>query len=280
MLQGISRPVFLGMGLLAGLALVSCGSSGTGRPGATGGSTGSGGTTSTGSGGTTTGSGGSTGSGGAAGASAALPCTANPTIPLITNFGSAAGDGGVSANGSWGTTGQLTGSVFGYAGAVTNEAGVQSKVNATIDKTAGHVTLAGTVNPADYAGGGLAFATCVDSSSWTGIKFTLGGTADGCNITFQLQTESQEPPSNKGTCPGSCYNFPQLAVTIPTDGSATTVTFAQLMATGMPANPVDFEKEMFGLQWQFTSAAPTGDGGAQLGCMPAMTISDVEWVSN
>ncbi|HEY6475035.1 MAG TPA: hypothetical protein VI456_00550, partial [Polyangia bacterium] len=222
MLQGISRPVFLGMGVLATLAIVGCGSSGTGRPtGSTGGSTGSAGAAATGTGGAT-GSGGSTG---AAGASAALPCTATPTIPLITNFGSAAGDGGVTANGSWGTTGQLTGTVFGYAGAVTNEAGVQSKVSATIDKTAGHVTLTGTVNPADYAGGGMAFATCVDSSTWTGIKFTLGGTADGCNITFQLQTESQEPPSNKGTCPGSCYNFPQLAVTIPTDGSATVVTF-------------------------------------------------------
>jgi hypothetical protein len=277
MLQGTSRPGFLGMGLLAGLALIGCGGSGGGRPGATGGSTGSGGAA-TGTGGTTTGSGGATG---AAGAAAALPCTGNPTIPLITNFGSAAGDGGVSANGSWGTTGQLTGTVFGYTGAVTNEAGVQSKVTAAIDKTAGHVTLSGTVNPADYAGGGMAFATCVDSTSWTGIRFTLGGTADGCNITFQLQTESQEPPSNKGTCPGSCYNFPQLAVTIPaTAGTPTVVKFSDLMATGMPANPADFEKEMFGLQWQFTSAAPTADGSAQLGCMPAMTISDVEWITN
>jgi hypothetical protein len=169
--------------------------------------------------------------------------------------------------------------VFGYAGAVTSEAGVQSKVSATIDKTAGHVTLAGTVNPADYAGGGLAFATCVDSSSWTGVQFTLGGTSDGCDITFQLQTESQEPPSNKGTCPGSCYNFPQVKVTIPTDGTPTVIKFSDLMGTGMPSASLDFEKEMFGLQWQFTSVAPP-DGGVQVGCMPMMTISDVMWTTS
>jgi hypothetical protein len=125
----------------------------------------------------------------------------------------------------------------------------------------------------------MAFSTCVDSSTWTGVQFTLGGTADGCNVTFMLQTESQEPPSNKGTCTASsCYQFPQIPVTIPTDGSPTTIKWTDLTATGMPASPADFTKEMFGLQWQFTSAAPP-DGGNQVGCMPSMTISNVMWVS-
>ncbi|HEY4184460.1 MAG TPA: hypothetical protein VGP07_05290 [Polyangia bacterium] len=277
MLQGISRPVFLGMGVLASLALVGCGGGSSGRPGSnTGGSTGSGGAA-TGVGGAAAGS-----SGAAGAASMALPCTANPTTALISNFlGAAAGDGGVAANGHWGTTGQITGSVFGYPGTKTNDAGVMSNITALIDKDKGTLTLSGPVVAGDYGGGGMAFDTCVDTTNWTGVKFTLGGTADGCTLTFQLQTESQEPTSRKGTCTASsCYDFPQLKVPIPTDGSATVVTFDSLTATGMPSAPADFEKEMFGLQWQFTSAAPTTDGSAQQGCMPAMTISDVEWVSN
>ncbi|HVV52011.1 MAG TPA: hypothetical protein VHO06_20245 [Polyangia bacterium] len=280
MTKGILRPAVTGMGVLASLALVACGSSGNSRPGGTGGTSATGGSSSGGSTGTGGGaSGGATGSGGAAGATT-LACTANPTTALLTNFGSAAGDGGVSTNGQWGTTGQLTGHTFGYKGALTNDAGVMSSVMATINRSAGNMELKGTVVAADYAGGGMSFDTCVDSSMWTGIQFTLGGTADGCNITFQLQTESQEPPSNKGTCTGSCYDFPQIAVTIPaTAGTPTVVKFSDLTATGMPSAPADFEKEMFGLQWQFSSAAPP-DGGVQAGCSPDMTISDVMWTSN
>ena len=211
-----------------------------------------------------------------------LPCTANPTTALITNFGLAVGDGGVTASGTWGTAGQLTGSVFGYKGSKTNDAGVTSSVTYTIDRTTGmDLTFMGTVVAADYAGGGLAFGTCVDSTNWTGIQFTLGGTSDGCTITFQLQTESQEPTSAKGTCTASsCYNFPQVPVTIPaTPGTPTVVKFSDLAGTGMPSAVVDFEKEMFGLQWQFSSAAPP-DGGVQVGCSPDMTITNVMWTTD
>jgi hypothetical protein len=271
MLNAKSLWVVMGATLVAGLTTVGCGGSGTARPGS-GGTTGSAGTT--GSGGGTTGTAGTTGS-------AALPCTANPTTALITNFGLAAGDGGVTASGTWGTAGQLTGSVFGYGGKLTSDAGVMSSVKATINRTTGmNLELKGTVLAADYAGGGMAFGTCVDSSTWTGIEFTLGGTADGCSITFQLQTESQEPPSNKGTCTASsCYSFPQIAVTIPATPGPTVVKFSDLTATGMPSAPADFEKEMFGLQWQFTSVTPP-DGGVQVGCSPDVTITDVMWTSN
>jgi hypothetical protein len=286
MLNAKSLWVVMGATLVAGLATVGCGGSGTARPGTGGttGTTGAAGTTgsggATGAGGTTS-AGGTTGAGGAAG-SMALPCTANPTTALISNFGLAAGDGGVTASGTWGTAGQLTGSVFGYKGSKTNDAGVTSSVTYMIDRTTGmNLELKGTVLAADYAGGGMAFGTCVDSSTWTGIEFTLGGSADGCSITFQLQTESQEPTSAKGTCTASsCYNFPQVPVTIPaTAGTATVVKFSDLAGTGMPSAAADFEKEMFGLQWQFTSVAPP-DGGVQVGCSPDMTITDVMWTSN
>jgi hypothetical protein len=283
MTKQIERLLLIGTcgALVASLSSVGCGGSGTARPGA-GGTTGSAGIT--GSGGTagsagTTGAGGTSATAGTSGTTA-LPCTANPTTALLSNFGSAAGDGGVTASGTWGTTGQLTGSVFGYKGSKTSEAGVTSSVTATIERPTMDLKLSGTVVAADYAGGGMAFATCVDSSTWTGIEFTLGGTADGCIITFQLQTESQEPPSNKGTCTASsCYSFPQLPVTIPDTPGPTIVQFSDLTGTGMPSAPADFEKEMFGLQWQFSSATPP-DGSVQVGCSPSMTISDVMWVSN
>jgi hypothetical protein len=274
------RPVFGGVGvaLAATLAIWGCGgSSGQGRPGATGGSTGTGGSAS-GTGGSTGAGGSGSGTGGSAGATAAA-CAANPTTSLLTNFSTAAGDGGICASGTWGTTGQLTGHTFGYGGAMTNDAGVKSSVTATVQTATMDLELHGTVLAADYAGGGMSFDTCVDSTNWTGIQFTLGGTADGCSITFQLQTQSQEPPSNKGTCTASsCYNFPQVPVTI-TPGTPVVIKFADLAGTGMPAAVADFEKEMFGLQWQFTSVAPP-DGGVQVGCSPSMTISDVMWTSN
>src|SRR6185437_15279940 len=190
MSKEILRPAFAGMGLLASLALIGCGGgSGQTRPGGTGGTTGAGGTSSTG-GSSPTGTGGS--ASGTGGATMALPCTTNPTNQLLSNFNLAdSGDGGITSSGSWGTTGMLTGHTFGYVGAMTNDAGVMSKVTASIDTDKMDLELKGIVNPADYAGGGMSFDTCVDSTMWTGIQFTLGGTADGCTLQFQLQTESQ-----------------------------------------------------------------------------------------
>jgi hypothetical protein len=280
MSKGILRPVMGGVAAVLAvttLAWVGCGSSGTGRPGSTGGTTGAAGTAA-GTGGTATGTGGTaTGTGGAAGATA-LTCTANPTTALLTNFGSASGDGGVTASGQWGTLGQLTGHTFGYKGAMTNDAGVMSSVTATIDRTAMDLQLQGTVVAGDYAGGGMSFDTCVNSTMWTGIQFTIGGTTDGCNLAFQLQTLSQEGTSNKGTCTSSCYNFPNKTITVPATPTPMTILFSDLAGTGMPADPAAFEMEMFGLQWQFTSAAPVGDGGIQMGCSPNITITNVSWV--
>jgi len=211
----------------------------------------------------------------------ALPCTTNPTNQLLSNFNLAdSGDGGITSSGSWGTTGMLTGHTFGYVGAMTNDAGVMSKVTASIDTAKMDLELKGIVNPADYAGGGMSFDTCVDSTMWTGIQFTLGGTADGCTLQFQLQTESQEPPSNKGTCTSSsCYAFPKEQIQVPATPAVVVVRFADLANTGSPALPADFEKEMFGLQWHFQSAAPP-DGGVQTGCSPDVTITNVMWTTN
>jgi hypothetical protein len=224
------------------------------------------------------GAGGQAGSAGAAGAGgSAMPlCSANPTQLVLTDFSPAT----LTANGTWGTPGQLTGDVFGFGGAVTDDAGVRSSVTAIVDRTNRDLALSGTVLPNDYAGGGMSFDSCVDTTSWTGIQFTLGGTSDGCSVTFQLQTASQEPVSNHGTCQSTCYDFPNVGVTIPTTaGTPTVVRFSDLADTGMPSAASDIEMEMFGLEWQFITPAPT-DGGVARGCSPDMTITDVRWVSN
>jgi hypothetical protein len=202
-------------------------------------------------------------------------CTADPTQPLLTDFSPAT----LTASGVWGTPGQLTGHAFGFGGALLNDAGVRSSVTAVLDRTTMDLELEGMIVSNDYAGGGMSFDSCVDTTRWTGIAFMLGGTADGCTVTFQLLTLSQEPVVNHGTCVGSCYNFPNVAVTIPATSGPTVVRFSDLSDTGMPAAPSDFEKEMFGLEWQFTTPAPTG-GGPAVGCSPAMTIQNVRWVSN
>jgi hypothetical protein len=163
---------------------------------------------------------------------------------------------------------------------MANEAGATSMVSAMIDTKNFDLELHGTVNPADYAGGGMSFDQCVNTTNWTGIQFTLGGTADGCTLQFQLQTESQEPPSNKGTCTSSsCYAFPKEQIQVPATPAVVVVRFADLANTGSPALPADFEKEMFGLQWHFQSAAPP-DGGVQTGCSPDVTITNVMWTTN
>ena len=57
-----------------------------------------------------------------------------------------------------------------------------------------------------------------------------------------------------------------------------TVPFTEL-AGGLPA-PEAIASEIVGLQWQFQSPPPVGDGG-QIGCTGInLTITDVAFVSN
>src|SRR6478609_3679160 len=154
--------------LLVAAVTAGCGSSSGGPRTGSGGSTGSGGAV-TGAGGS--GMGGSTGSGGSA--STALDCTkgvaADPARALLTDFSD-----WDAPNGKWGMIGNLRGSKFGYMGAMSGSA-----VTATVDTTAGNLVLAGAVVASDYAGGGMSFDSCVNTSQYTGVQFTLGGDVSG-----------------------------------------------------------------------------------------------------
>jgi len=258
--------------LLVAAVTAGCGSGGSGARTGTGGSTGSGGSGATTGSGGSTGMGGSTGSGGSA--STALDCTkgvaADPSRPLLTDFSD-----WDAPNGKWGMIGNLRGSKFGYMGAMSGSA-----VTATVDTTAMNLVLAGAVVTSDYAGGGMSFDSCVNTSQYTGIQFTLGGDVSGCDLFFQVQTSEQQA-STGGACVKAadgtgCYSFPKKQLTFAP--GPVTVMFSDLSG-GKPTDPAAIAAEIVGLQWQFQSPGNVPDGGTQAGC-PAvnMTIDDVSFV--
>jgi hypothetical protein len=126
----------------------------------------------------------------------------------------------------------------------------------------------------------MSFDQCVNTSTFTGIQFTLGGTTGGCNLRFEVQSFSQQSVDNGGGCPkgASCYSFPSELLQSTT--GPIVVKFADLAGTGQPAAAADLAKELGGLQWQFESPAPVGDAG-QMGCTAiSLTIANVSFASN
>ncbi|MGB8298896.1 MAG: hypothetical protein WCG85_25995 [Polyangia bacterium] len=251
---------------------------------ATGGTPVSGGTT-TPTGGTTT-AGGTTAAAGTSGASTGPSCTPafSPDAPLITDFSSGpagwhAGLGG----GKWGAIGVLTGSIFSFAGTAstfpaTDPLG-RKTMSATVDTTNQDLVLAGDVAAGDYAGGGMSFDQCVNTTVYTGVQFTLGGTVAGCDLYAYVQTFDEKEPGQGqvGGCTTGCYVFPGEKLTSTT--GAVTVHFSDLKG-GQLITATSIANEIVGLQWQFNSPAPVGDGG-QSGCTGvALTITNVSFVSN
>ena len=176
--------------------------------------------------------------------SPALNCSngASPANPVITTF--TTDEGWCTSSGKWGTTGNLVGSVFSYKGTATG-----TMVNHNVVGGALHLT--GDVMVADYAGGGLAFDACVNTSTYSGVQFVMGGNAAGCSVQFQLQTYSQQASENRGGCvqdAGSCYQFPKFS--LPASGGEITVRWTDLESTGMPATARQIAAEIVGLQFQ------------------------------
>jgi hypothetical protein len=217
----------------------------------------------------------------AAGTTAAgLACTpgVSPAKPLLTDFSTSAAGWHVAA-GKWGTVGNLTGSVFSYA---RSDAVSVSTMTSKVDTVAENLQLSGNVMaPAGYGGGGMSFDQCVNTSVYTGVQFTLGGTTSGCALKFELQTFDQQAIANGGGCDPNtmgCYGFPN--VTLTTTTGQVVVKFADLAGSGQPATAAAIAQQILGLQWQFESPPPAGDAG-QPNCMNiAFTIDDVSFVTN
>jgi hypothetical protein len=235
------RPLVV-LALFAGAVVaVNCG-------GSSGARTGTGGSSATGAGGTAGSGGSSTGNGGAGGSSTStLSCSpgVNPARALLTDFS----DWDNTA-GKWGMIGNLRGSKFPYVGTNANTSMAAAVTN-------GALVLSGNVAAGDYAGGGMSFDSCVNTTTYHGIQFTLGGTVAGCDLSFNVQTFEQQANTNGGGCDkstSSCYSFPKKTLTFSTN--PITVMFSDLSG-GMPTDPAAIAAEIVGLQWQFQSPAPT-----------------------
>jgi hypothetical protein len=196
--------------------------------------------------------------------------------PALTDFSTTSMDGGPpsfsNSTGKWGIAGNLTGSIFGYRGPKTSATDWPTPMVAN-----GALVGAGTVRASDYAGIGMSFDQCVNSSKFTGVSFTLTGSTGGCTLQFQLQTLDQQAKANNGlcdTCMNTCYIFPKTILNVvPTaTPQVVTVMFTDLENTGLPALAADFEKEMIGFEWRLQAGASGACSGASL------AVSDVAFV--
>jgi hypothetical protein len=224
---------------------------GSGASGGTGGSAGTGGT-----------GGSAAGTGGSAGMAA---CTPNPaaqacagfvapawgsppgaTPGLMINFASYAADG------KWGnsTNGELTGGTSMYHG--------PSDVDLMRVAEAGALRITGTITPTGYAGIVFWFGPCVNAASFTGISFSVGGTAGGAVLKAQVQTHLDYPvdvANSKGGCSftdcdakfSECAG-PTYQVVVPAVAEPVDLPWASFTG-GMPTPEVTPEG-LVGLQFQ------------------------------
>jgi hypothetical protein len=263
--------------VVAATGAVGCGGASGGTRGV-GGSTGSGGAPGTGTGGmTVAGMGGS----GVGGMVVPLNCPGgvDPAAGLLTDFSPATW---MNTQGRWSTVaGDLTGSKYAAPSGVPNpDGGAASTMSGTVTFMAANPSfeLTGMIRAGDYGFGLLSFDKCVNTATYAGVRFTLGGTTGGCDLLLLLQTFDQQSVGNKGGCTTGCYHFPQTKIQV---GSApVTVLFTDLANTGMPAAAADMKTQIVGLQWQLQSPGPSTDGGAQPACAGIdLTIDDVQFVT-
>ena len=171
----------------------------------------------------------------------------------------------------WCNEGGFHGSTFSYNGVTTNTRVI------TVDDVDESLKLSVAVASGSYAGGGLAFESCLDASAFTGIQFSIavsGGSLTGCSYEFQLQTFEQRPTSQNppGACDQlttSCYSFPAARnlpapSTDPANPTLVQIPFSSFTNVMMPAPP-----QLVGLQWQISSSS-----GA---CTVELRIDDVDF---
>jgi hypothetical protein len=200
----------------------------------------------------------------------------SPAAALLTDFSPSTWNASLA---TWGAPGNLTGKITTYGGG--RVAGtLTTLVSPTVDTTAANPALAirGNVVAADYAGIVLAFDQCVNTAAYQGVSFTLGGTAAGCDLFLQLETQSQQPVAEGGTCTTNCFRFPNARIQVA--AVPIVVTFAALAGTGQPATAGGLRAEIVGLQLQLQSPAP-GAGGAQQNCAGInVTLDNLQLVPN
>ena len=181
----------------------------------------------------------------------------------MADFSSPEWNGSTAA---WCDADGLRGTVFSYSGASPSAA------TATVDTTAQNLKLNLTVGATGYAGGGLAFDSCVNASSFTSIQFSAtltAGSLTDCVWQVQLQTQDQRDATatnpSGGTCASNCYRYPAVTgLTFPT-ATASTYRETYTLFNNPASSTISTPTQVIGVQWQVNSGVSgTGTCTAEL----------------
>lgn len=191
----------------------------------------------------------------------------NPTDPIIADFAGASFN---NNKGRWGGPLNLTLFVYDYRAPNTGDTSSYSLENDQFG-------FSGQVVPSDndtYAGGGIHFDSCLDTTTYKGVQFILTGSSGGCAVYFELQTYSAEPINERGGCASYCFHFPRIAVT--PHPTPITVYFSDVAGTGMPSSAAAIASEVMGLRWQVE--LPSGVDAGVATCSFNLAVDDVRLV--
>lgn len=201
------------------------------------------------------------GSGGGADAgSPSLGCQTStaPAAALIADFSGAAASGGDITIGNGGT--------YTYGPPAPTLAQADGALHVTLDAPA--------TTAAQYLGVGLYFNACVDGSSYSGVKFDIGGTLSGCTMVFSFNYREDDANASdpKGSCAAALCYAGQAPVTVPAAMTTTAIAYSAVAGGAPIAGPLTPAAQTFltGVQWQFNVPA-----GATQDCVADLTIDNV-----
>lgn len=195
---------------------------------------------------------------------------ADPPGTLITDFSPATFSGN---KGQWAGDPNLTFFTYSYTDPASPGSTVSDKVEAGVFTFSGEMASSGSAGT--YAGGGMHFDSCVNTTRFGGVEYTLTGSSGGCPIYFDLQTYAQQTLRERGGCASYCYQFPRKTV-LPSP-SPITVRFSELEGTGIPSTAAAMAAEIMGMRWQVESPSGQTDGGPGQ-CSFNLRVDDVRFV--
>ena len=194
----------------------------------------------------------------------------DPAGPLITDFSASSFNGN---KGRWAGDADLTFFTYSYHDPNASDSSNSDKVEGGVFTISGQVVVPGS--DLSYAGGGMHFDSCVDTTTYRGVQYTLTGTTGGCTLYFDLQTYSQQAIHERGGCASYCYQFPRTVVT--PGSTPITVLFSDLEGTGIPSSAAAMASEIMGMRWQ-VELAPGRDDGGQTSCTFNLSVDDLRFV--
>jgi hypothetical protein len=222
---------------------------------------------------------------GAAGRTVGFGCQAGSSSCTQTTLASPL----ITTNG----TGSNTSITFGQSpygwGSYAYAATGQSKPTASVPSDGNGLSITGGFGPLassadNWEGFGLYFSSssCLNVSTYTGIKFDFSGDLGGCGIQLGASFSGDlatVDDATRGACVGTdstCYgpsaDVTHAALAATADAPAIQVPFTSLVG-GTPIRAFD-PSYMVSLQWQLSTTTSSPDGGS---CWAKFTVSNVSF---